>query len=359
MFKAPAFSYTVSLFMAWPSFANNLSVVDLEKEIDTLMIAYDGENIPGASVAIYKDGEAFFQKNYGLRDLETRAAVTSDTNFRTASLSKAFTATAVMQLVEASKLDLNNSLTDLYEDFPRYGAGITVHHLLTHTSGLRDYEDLVNPSDPKQVTDADVLNLMMRQRSTYFAPGSRFRYSNTGYAVLAEIVSKISGMPFHDYLRQYIFLPLSMNETVAYVKGHNSVNQRAFGYSPSSNRYRRTDQSQTSAVLGDGGIYSSAYDFTQWYRMWDGYESVINPQTIFEMLTPNRLTNGALTNYGYGWFIDKLHGERHVSHTGSTIGQKHAISFFPDKHLAILILTNRENSAPWQIVERIAKFLLN
>jgi len=344
--------------MGWPAFSATLTAADLEEEIDRLMQAYDGDTVPGASVAIYKDGETLIQKNYGLRDLETRATVTSKTNFRTASLSKAFTATAIMQLVESQKLDLNSRLTDIYKEFPSYGVAITVHHLLTHTSGLIDYEDLVDSSNPRQVTDADVLKLMIKQRRTYFQPGSRFKYSNTGYAVLAEIVAKTSGKAFQDYLQENIFLPLSMTDTVAYVNGQNTVNNRAYGYSPSSNNYRRTDQSQTSAVLGDGGIYSSIEDFTNWYRMWDGHERVISPQIILEMVTPNRLTNGSLTNYGYGWFIDKFNGVRHISHTGSTIGQKHAISYFPDKHLAILILTNRENSAPWQIVERIARLLL-
>jgi CubicO group peptidase (beta-lactamase class C family) len=332
---------------------------DLSKKIDSLMMDYDGDNIPGASVAIFSDHELLLEKNYGLRNLEDNESVDSSTNFRTASLTKAFTATAIMQLNELGELDLDQSLTDLFEAFPTYGSKITVRHLLTHTSGLLDYENLIPANQPGQVTDADVLQIMVRQRSTYFTPGSRFRYSNTGYAILAEIVSKLSHKPFHEYLREHIFVPLGMHETVAFVPGENTVNNRAYGYSMQTSGYKRSDQSQTSAVLGDGGVYSSTTDFLQWYRMWNGGTSVLTDISKTLMLTPNRLSNGTLTRYGYGWFVDDFEGHLRVSHTGSTIGQKHAIAVFPEKRKAVLILTNRENSAPWLIVDRIAKMILD
>jgi CubicO group peptidase (beta-lactamase class C family) len=123
--------------------------------------------------------------------------------------------------------------------------------------------------------------------------------------------------------------------------------------------YKRTDQSQTSAVLGDGGVYSSSEDLRKWHWMWDGGDSVLSEASKSRMVTANRLQNGTLTKYGYGWFIDNFEGQRRISHTGSTIGQKHCIAIFPERKLAILILTNRENSAPWLIGDRIAKLILN
>ncbi len=332
---------------------------DLSTKVDSLMMDYDGDTIPGASVAIFSDDELLLERNYGLRNLEDNEAVNSSTNFRTASLTKAFTATAIMQLNESRKLNLDQSLTDLFETFPSYGSKITIRHLLTHTSGLIDYENLIPANQPGQVTDADVLQIMQRQRSTYFAPGSRFRYSNTGYAILAEIVSKLSRKPFHEYLQEHIFAPLGMHETVAFVPGENVVNNRAYGYSMLTSGYKRSDQSQTSAVLGDGGVYSSTTDFLHWYRMWNGGTSILTDASKTLMLKPNRLSNGSLTRYGYGWFIDEFEGHQRISHTGSTIGQKHAIAVFPEKKKAVLILTNRENSAPWLIVDRIAKIILD
>ena len=319
---------------------------------------YDGDNIPGASVTIFTQDQFLVQKNYGLRDLEAKQLVESSTNFRTASLTKAFTATAIMQLVDSEKLNLNSTLTELFATFPSYGSKITVHHLLSHTSGLLDYENLIPANYPGQVSDHDVLNLMRKQRTTYFAPGTRFRYSNTGYAILAEIVQKVSQTTFHRYLKEHIFDPLGMTQTVAFVKNENSITNRAYGYSLLTSGYRRTDESTTSAVLGDGGIYSSADDFIWWYRMWTGGPSVLTSNSVNKMMTPNRLSNGSLTRYGYGWSVDNFEGHGRISHTGSTIGQKHVIIVFPKEKLGILIFTNRENSAPWLIADRIAKLIL-
>lgn len=333
-------------------------VGDLESRIDELMQDYDGDNIPGAAVAIYSDEHALIQKNYGLRNLEAGELVTYDTNFRTASLTKAFTATAILQLVEAEGISLQTNLTQIFRDFPAYGKGITLHHLLSHTSGLLDYENLLPSDSSKQVTDRDVLEIMKRQRSTYFSPGTRFRYSNTGYAILAEIVSAVSGKRFHQYLIEHIFKPLSMYTSLAYVPGENSISNRAYGYSMLTSGYKRSDQSQTSAVLGDGGIYSSTMDLRNWFMMWTGGSSVLTPESSLIMTTPKKLNNGSDTQYGYGWFVDMFDGNRRISHTGSTVGQKHSIAIFPEKKLGIVILTNRQNSAPWLITDKLAHLLL-
>jgi len=361
-FKAFSFSLVLAVatavsLQAW-ALEYIASIDDLESRIDELMQDYDGDNIPGAAVAIYSDEHVLIQKNYGLRNLEAREMVTSDTNFRTASLTKAFTATAILQLVEEEKVSLQTSLTEIFKDFPAYGKGITLHHLLSHTSGLFDYENLLPSDSSQQVTDADVLEIMKRQRSTYFSPGTRFRYSNTGYAILAEIVSAVSGERFHQYLIEHIFKPLGMDATLAHVQGENSISNRAYGYSLLTSGYKRSDQSQTSAVLGDGGIYSSTMDLRNWHVMWTRGSSVLTPESAAMMTTPKKLNNGSATQYGYGWFVDIFDRNRRISHTGSTVGQKHSIAMSPDKKLGIVILTNRQDSAPWLISDKIASLIL-
>lgn len=333
------------------------STEGLESKIDELMQDYDGDNIPGAAVAIYSEDQVLIQKNYGLRNLEDFELVTSDTNFRIASLTKAFTATAILLLVEEEKISLHTNLTEIFKNFPLYGKAITIHHLLSHTSGLLDYENLLPSDSSKQVTDADVVEIMKRQRSAYFSPGARFRYSNTGYAILAEIVSAVSGKKFSQYLAQHIFKPLGMDATLAYVQGEHSISNRAYGYSMLTSGYKRSDQSQTSTVLGDGGVYSSAMDMRKWHLMWTGGLSVLASESSQLMTTPKKLNNGSITPYGYGWFVDTFDGVRRVSHKGSTIGQKHSIAIFPDKKIGILILTNRQNSAPWLITDKIARLI--
>jgi len=330
----------------------------LEQQVDRLMSPYSKPNVPGAAIGIFRGPDILLAKAYGLRDLEHQQDHTIKTNFRTASLSKAFTSTAIMQLIESGQLRLTTTITEIFPNFPEYGSGITIKHLLSHTSGLHDYELLMPPNYQGQITDKGVLDLLATERSGYFTPGSRFRYSNSGYAILACIVEKITSLPFQDYLRDHIFLPLQMHQTVAYVKNYNDVVERAYGYSPNGNAFKFTDQSSTSAVLGDGGIYSSIQELHQWIQMWNGGNSVLSPGSMTSMTEPNRLNNGQATNYGFGWFVEQYKGTRKISHTGSTIGQKHAIAFFPEKNLGIVILANRENAAPWEISDSIAAVLL-
>ena len=327
---------------------------ELVARIDKLMAPYTGAKIPGASVAIFKEDEVFFAKAYGLRELKTQAATTLQTNYRIASLTKAFTATAILQLVENGLLSLDTNLKELFPSFADYGSKITVRHLLTHTSGVKDYESF---SFSGQITDKEILALLGKQKSTDFNPGSRFRYSNSGYVLLSCIVEAVSQSSFQDFLSKNIFKPLHMENTMAFISGVNSVSNRAYGYSPSSSGFVLTDQSKTSATLGDGGVYSSVEDLFQWYRMWVLKDSVLKLETLDLMTTPAQLNSGKKTGYGFGWFLGEHQGSQKLSHTGSTIGQKHALSFFPEKKLGIIVLVNRENAAPWEIVEEITQLV--
>src|SRR5262249_40168200 len=149
-------------------------------------------------------------------------------------------------------------------ELPAYADAITVCHLLTHTSGLLDYEDLIPDGTTKQVHDIDALHLLANQTTTYFPPGTQYRYSNTGYAFLALIVERVSGQRFAEFLRTHIFEPAGMKNTVAFEEGISTVSNRSFGYSRDGSSWKRTDQSLTSAVLGDGGIYTSVDDLVHW-----------------------------------------------------------------------------------------------
>lgn len=231
--------------------------------IDGLMQAYDGQ-VPGAAVLVLHDGQPVFRRGYGLAVVEDGTPVTAASNFRLASVSKQFTAAAVLLLVEDGRLGLDQPARQWLPELPPAAAGITLRHLLSHTSGLLDYEDLMDPADTRQVHDADVLALLSRQDRLNFAPGTQYRYSNSGYALLALIVGRASGQDFAAFLQQRIFRPLGMTHTVAHQDGVDTVAARAYGYSRIDGRWQRTDQSTTSAVLGDGGIYSSLDDLARW-----------------------------------------------------------------------------------------------
>src|ERR1039457_2488581 len=168
--------------------------------VDGLFSAYNQATVPGASVIVIRDGKVLYRHAYGLADVEGRVAASTATNYRLASVTKQFTAMAILMLAERKRLSLDDDLLKFFPGYPAYGKQITIRHLLTHTSGLRAYEDLIPAERTAQVKDLDVLDLLKRQDGTYFPPGSEWRYSNTGYAHLALIVEQASGIGFAAFL---------------------------------------------------------------------------------------------------------------------------------------------------------------
>ena len=316
------------------------------------MAAYAGDDRPGASVLVLRGSEVVFRKSYGMADLEGGAAATPQTNYRLASVTKAFTAAAILR----SGVNLQARIRELFPSLPAETDRITIEHLLTHSSGLIDYEDVMPEGLNEQLRDRDVLEILKSQRSLYFDPGASYRYSNSGYALLALIVEKVSKKSFAAFLRDEIFLPLGMKATVAFEEGVSSVVNRAYGYSrpsalgprPSAlgDSWQRTDQSLTSAVLGDGGIYSSIDDLTSWFAALDRGEFAV-------AMMPRVDTDVKGMRYGYGWRITA----DTIEHTGETIGFRNAVMRVPNDRLAIVILTNRNEGEPIALARAIRSTL--
>lgn len=326
--------------------------------IDSLLSDYDLVEGPGAAVMIIKDGEILFSKGYGLANLEDEIPNTNETNFRLASITKQFTAMCIMILINHGELDFESTLTDIFSAFPSYGNNITIRQMLNHTSGLVDYESLIQNDATEQVSDMDVYNMMTGLDSTYFTPGTNYRYSNTGYALLAMIVEEKSGFTFAEFLEENIFLPLGINNSVAHQNGISTVSNRAYGYSQNDGEYSRDDQSLTSAVLGDGGIYTSLKDMFHWDQSL--YTDTLVPIEILnEAFTSGELSNGEKTGYGFGWRMDTYLYRNRAHHTGSTRGFRNVFMRFPDQQISILILTNRNSGRPINIAEKIADYLFN
>lgn len=325
--------------------------VNYEQEVDRIFAAYEGEQTPGAVVRVIRDGQPVLTRNYGMANIEERIPVTAETNFRLASLSKQFTAMCVLMLVDRGELDLDASLTDIFPDFPEYGGGITITHLLQHTSGLLDYEPFVPEDSPVQVTDAGVLDLMRRQDRTDFEPGSEHRYSNSGYAVLAMMVEQVSGQTYPEFLKRNIFEPLGMRHTVAHKEGVSTVTARAFGYHVTDDGVEFSDQSPWSAVLGDGGIYTSVVDLSLWdAALYAG--DLVSAELKRQAFTP------FLEDYGFGWRIDEYRGHLRMHHSGSTVGFRNFIQRFPDDRLTVIVLSNRRHPEVDPLAEKVADLFL-
>ena len=347
-------------------------------KIDAIFAELKSDAAPGGAVLVIKDGRAVFARGYGVTDLRTLGKIDVHTNFRLASVSKQFTAMAVMLLVHDGKLRYDDRLTDVFPDFPAYGRAITIRHLLNHTSGLQDYEDLMSPDNgasPEkiaQIKDAGVLTLLKQQTGTKFAPGTKWEYSNSGYAVLSMVVEKVSGKAFGEFLQERIFGPLKMQNTIAYEKGKNEVPHRAYGHSRKGDGWQETDQSPTSAVLGDGGIYSSLDDLAKWD---DGlrHHRLLSEVEMRPALTPvklersagvppapagNALFRGKPAEYGFGWFLDSYKGHARMWHFGETVGFRTAIQRFVNDKLTIIVLCNREDVSAQALSLKVANLYL-
>ncbi|MGH9734063.1 MAG: serine hydrolase domain-containing protein [Candidatus Acidiferrales bacterium] len=353
---------------AWASPHSGAPTVDA---IDTIFSSVTQPNAPGLAVLVRKDGRTVFERGYGLRDLRTRAKIDSATNFRLASCTKQFTAMAIMLLVHDRKLTYDTRITDVFPNFPAYGKTITIRNLLNHTSGLLDYEDLMQqpppntpPDQQPQISGAQVLALLEKQTTTKFPPGTKWAYSNSGYVLLGEIVAKVSGESFPQFLHNRIFAPLGMSNTIAYVNGRNEVANRSFGYSKSATGWDKTDQDATSATLGDGGVYSSLDDLAKWDNAL-AHHTLLSATEMQPALMPVAVPSGGPVgpdnepaSYGFGWFLNPYRGHPRMWHYGETIGFRTSIQRLTRGHLTIIVLCNRSDLNPGHLAERVADLFI-
>ena len=346
-----------------------MPATDPDAALDALMQDYAGD-VPGAAVLVVHDGDTLLRRGYGVADLDTGAAVTPRSNFRLASVSKQFTAAAILLLAQDGlrsegtrserTLSLDDPVRRWLPSLPAATDRITLRHLLTHSSGLVDYEDLMpsggtGQEHADQIRDAGVLRLLEREDRLYFAPGRGYRYSNSGYALLALVVERASGQRYADFLRQRIFVPLGMDGAVAFEDGVSTVPDRAYGHSFVDGRWVRTDQSSTSAVLGDGGIYASIDALAKWDAALrdDRLLSDASREAAFSVHTPID-DETDVDGYGYGWRVHDGPDGRLLWHSGETIGFRNVILRWPARRLTVVVLSNRNHPEPYPLALRIA-----
>ena len=387
------------------------SAGEAEATAERALQRYTGD-VPGAALLVMKDGAPVLRRAVGLADVDARTPVTPATNFRLASVSKQFTAASVLLLAQDGRLRLDDPVRRWLPTLPASAEGVTLHHLLSHTSGLPDYEDLMAAEFAGQVRDADVLCLLAggtpcasgggdgevggkgdsgamdaskdARTATFavdaaskpvaaqsadaeghaaptgqpfFVAGSAYRYSNTGYALLALVVEKASGRRYPEFLRERIFAPLGMDGSVAFVEGRNRVANRAYGHSADGGAWRRTDQSTTSAVLGDGGIYSSIDDLAKWDAALsdDRLLTDASRALAFAAHTTTATGEADVSAYGYGWRLD---GQGLQWHSGETIGFRNVILRWPAQGLTVVLLTNRNAPEPYADARAIGEAFL-
>lgn len=316
-----------------PSYISDSFAVKLDTFLEKL--EFNG------SILIEYQHQIVYKKNIGYRKLPKKELINDSTVFQLASVSKQFTSVAVMILKEKGLLDYNDLVKKHIPEFP-YDT-ITIKHLLTHTSGLQNYLWLIekNWNKKSQPTNEDLLSLFIEHKLPLnFDPGARFLYSNTGYCFLALLVERISKKKMHDFMQEYIFKPLEMNNTYLYHGASTkNVRNRAYGFKNRRGRWIAYTDTLFDAVVGDKGIYSTANDLYKW-NLAINNRLILSDSTLNEAMNPFPLDSNRYLRYGYGWRIREIEGEKMVYHNGTWQGFKTSCIRLPNHSSTIIILNN-------------------
>jgi len=311
---------------------------------------------PGCAVGVGVNGKSVLERAYGMADLEHDVANAPDTIFEAGSVAKQFTAAAVLLLARDGKLSLDDQVRKYVPELPDYGAPLTIRHMLTHTSGLRDWGAVAGiagwPRGVRAHTHAHVLDIVSRQKALNFTPGTNWSYSNTGYNLSAIIVSRVSGQSFADFSRDRIFKPLGMTRTSWRDDYTRIVKDRAIAYSPDANGFSQNMPFEN--VHGNGGLLTTVGDLLRWN------ENFVAPKIgdkafVAEQQTVGRFSDGRAHDYALGLYVRPYRGVPEVSHSGSTAGYRAFLARYPDQHLSVAVLCNSANANATQYAHAVAE----
>ena len=336
---------------------NNLSASQ-SKEIDKLFANYDDINAPGAAIAVLKDGEIVFKKGYGSANLEYDIPVTSSTVFHVASVSKQFTVFAILLLAEEGKLSFDDDIRTYVPEVPDFGETITLRHLASHTSGLRDQWNLLVMAGWRfddVITTEHVLKLVANQKELNFSPGEEYLYSNTGFTLMAEVVARVSGQSFAEFTQENMFTPLNMSNTLFYDDHQRIVKNRAYSYSNTDNGFQKSVLSYANA--GATSLFTTVEDISLWAQNFA--EPKVGTKAIIEQMnTLAKLNNGDTFGGAYGQFISQHKGIEYIQHGGADAGYRTFFARFPEHNLAVSVFNNASNANPRALALDVADIFL-
>jgi D-alanyl-D-alanine carboxypeptidase len=300
------------------------------------------------SVLVARNGETVFRKSYGWANAEWEVPNVPEAKYRLGSITKQFTAVAILQLVEQGKLKLDDPINKYLPNPPASWEAVTIEHLLTHTSGIPSYTGLPGffekrisaPLTPIEIAD------LSRDLPLEFKPGEKFAYNNTGYVLLGYIVNKVTGVPYIDYLRAHVLDPAGMKDT-GYDSFSEVIPRRATGYSGSVANLRNSRYIDMSLPYSAGALYSTVEDLRKWDQVLYT-NKLLTPESMKRMFTPGK------DNYGFGWFIDKLGTHPRIGHGGGIPGFNSMIARYPEEKLLVVVLSNLETDATEKIAAGLA-----
>lgn len=350
------------LISSVPLFAQQNLFMNNTKKVDSLLKSVYADDLPGASVAIVHDGKVIFKSSYGVTQINSSEKISSSTNFNIASLTKQFTAMAILQLAEKNKLSLSDKLSRFFPEMnPKLADTITIKQLLTHSSGIPDHYGYTHTKDLHHVHDSDVLDAIKNADSTDFIPGSRFRYSNTAFCLLALVIEKTSGLPYAAYLQKNIFLPAGMKHSTVWNE-YAPVFHPASGYEydTTENKFRKSQGEENIffSTEGDGGIYTSVDDYLKWFNALQSGKVFSKNITDEARSIQFAIDENKKLGYGYGWFIDSSDLSKKVYHSGSNGGFRSFSFTIPTQNTLIVIFSNRADIDLEALVLKITHLLI-
>jgi CubicO group peptidase (beta-lactamase class C family) len=329
--------------------------------VDRVFGGFDNSHSPGCAVGAVRGDDLVLARGYGMASLEHDIRITPQTAFYAGSVSKQFAAFAVALLADQGELSLDDDIRRWIPEVPDFGRAITVRHLLHHTSGLRDYLNLLGltgwPADGR-ITRAEFMDFMGRQQELNFAPGSQHLYSNTGYVLLSILVEQVSGQSLREFAEAHIFEPLGMSRTTFRDDHTMLIKDRALGYTPDGDAEAGYRLSMPGFdVVGDGGLYTTIGDLAQWAENL-GSHRVGGPEVAAMLLTPGVLASGDTLDYALGIQTGEHRGLRTVGHGGSYAGYQAVLTRYTDHGLTIFALCNRSDAVPWNRSLEVAEAFL-
>ena len=315
----------------------------LDRQLDSLITNRLPQVAPGCAVLVAVKGRIVYKKAFGSANLELKVAMKPDMVFRIGSMTKQYTAIAILQLVEQGKIALQDTIQKYIQEYPSKGHAITIEHLLTHTSGIPDYEALNFPIPtairadfpPKQIIDS------LGQLPLDFTPGSKFSYSNSNYFLLAYIIERVTGKPYKDYLAGYLFRPAGLMHTY-YDSPTQIIPERVSGYARYNMGYSNAGYISMTQVYGAGALMANVEDLYKWHAALCAGK-LVKKETLEKAWTPATLTDGKVSQYGYGWFIKERNGSRSIEHAGGIDGFQSDGIWFQKEDVFIATLYNSLN----------------
>jgi CubicO group peptidase (beta-lactamase class C family) len=313
------------------------------------------QHVPGLALAVIQNGQVVKEKGYGLADVERSVPVTPDTVFELGSITKQFTATAIMMLVEQDNIRLDDPLARFLTGLPDDWRGVTIRQLLSHTSGVPDFEAIMGYGGYRNVMSPAEIIALAAGKGIDFPPGTHWNYSNTGYYLLTMLLEKVSGETYAHFVQAHILTPLGMTHTRS-SEPTAIIPNRSAGYAYENGRLENRDPMQPTASGGAGMLVSTVGDLVKWDASLSA-QTLLRKSSYEQMWTDTVLTDGTLSGYGFGWFVSSMHGHRSQEHSGGTAGFTTDIRRLPEDHLTVIVLTNcyQETADPAALASHIAQ----